>query len=172
MIKKICMIAVLVCGGVFAFAQAQPKAVLSKSDIDNFVKNFVEVQETLDAHDDELSSLEMDFSEMEGKSITAAIAKVRSFPVSAGLRTSLARFGLGNNGFEKCMVILYGMSVLYLEEMFAGMSGGGQGALDMGEEMAAMIKGQVAPMKTAIHANDFSLLSSRKGDLLPLFENL
>ena len=164
MIKKISIIAVLFCVGTFAFAQAQPKAILSKSDIDNFVKNYNAIEKVLDAHEDEFSSLEMDFSGMDGKDVTAQIAKIRSFSVSAGLRSKLAAFGLGNNAFEKCMVILYGIGVVYMEEMFA--SFGKEG----GEEMTAMIKEQINPMKAAIHQGDLTLITSRKADILPILE--
>ena len=163
-IKKSCSIVVLFCMGVFAFAQAQPKAVLSKSDIDNFVKNFEAIQETLDSHEEEFSSLEMDFSGMDGRSITAQISKIRSFPASAELRKKLAAFGLGNNAFEKCMVILYGISVVYMEQMFAVPGG------EIDKEMAAMIDEQIKPIKSAIHAGDMSLIFSRKDDLLPILE--
>ena len=164
MIKKICIMAVLFSVGAFAFAQAQPKAILSRSDVDNFVKNFDDIQEAMDEHEDELSSLTMDFSGMEGAKITAQIATIRGFAASAGLRAKLARFGLGNNAFEKCMVILYGMSVIYVEQMF-GMMGG-----EIDKDMAAMIDAQIKPIKAAIHASDLSLVSARKDDLLPLLE--
>ena len=166
MVKKICIALVLTGMCVFAFAQAGPKAILSKGDVDSFIKNYEAIQETLEKHSEEFSSLELDFSNMEGKSITDAVKKVRAFPVPAPLRGELAKFGLGNNAFEKCMVIIYSISVVFMEEMFNSMGGAAGNA-----EIAAVIKNQVDPIKAAIHSNDMKLITSRKDELLPLMGN-
>ena len=163
MLKKIFIAAFLVCIGVFAFAQAQPKAILSKADVDTFVKNYAKINEILDSYDAELSSLDTDFSGMAGKTITDMINKARNFSVSAKLRGDLAKFGLGNNGFEKCMVIIYGMTAIYMEEILKGVGGG-----DNSKEVNDMIKNQINPMKAAIHAGDFKLITAQKDALIAL----
>ena len=167
MIKKICFLLVFICIGSFVFAQAQPRAILAKADIDTFVKNYDAIQEVLDSHTDELSSLEMDFSDMDEKTIIASISKARSFPVSAKLRAALAPFKLGNNAFEKCMVILFGMSVVYLEEMVKEM----KNEPEM-KEFVAEFDRQIKPIKAAIHANDLRLINAQKDELLQIFESM
>ncbi|MDR1931601.1 MAG: hypothetical protein LBQ57_02145 [Spirochaetales bacterium] len=163
MVKKICGILFCLCIGVSAFAQARPKQVLAKADIDNFIKNFDAIQEVLDAHEEELSSLVKELNLAEGSELTAALAKIRGFSVSAALKSGLAQLGMGNNGFEKVMVILYGIATVILDQMFQAMG-------SEEPEVTAMIEEQVRPMKAAIHASDLSLLSSRAQELVPLMD--
>jgi hypothetical protein len=151
--------------GAAAFAQAQPKAVLAKSDIDSFIKNYTEIVTTIDAHESEFSSLTTDLETQEGAGLTAALLKIRGVSVPKDLRAALSGFGLGNNGFEKVMVILYGAGCLYMENILADL-----GAQENAEFSKEILKNQVNPMKAAIHTNDLSLIAARFTELLPLLE--
>jgi len=163
--KKICFLAVFICLTFFAFAQ--PKAVLSASDIDAFIKNYTEIGSTLEAYEDALSSINVDVSNLEGKAITDAINKARGFAVPAELRTKLASFGLGNNAFEKCVVIIYGMASIFMEEFVAAF----EEEMGINEQSAEVRKQTIDPIKAAIHANDLKLISSRKTELMAIAES-
>jgi hypothetical protein len=160
-LKKIWLAAVLICAGVFAFAQAQPKAILSNADIDNFVINHKAIGEILEAHTLELSKLNLKFEGVEKKDIPAVFAKIRSHKASAKLQNELAKCGLGNNAFEKSVVLSFGTMIAVLD-IFAAM------AEELG--MSEQAKEQIDPLKAAIHANDLKLITLRQEELLPLVE--
>ncbi|MDR3200885.1 MAG: hypothetical protein LBT68_05445 [Spirochaetales bacterium] len=164
MVRKIYSVLLFLCLSFSAFAQAQPKQVLSKADIDNFIKNFEAIQEVLDSNQAEFSSLQKEFDASEGAELTAALAKIRALAVSPRLSSGLSRLGLGNNGFEKVMLIFYGLVAVIIEQTFQESAIAGQ------PEIAAMIAEQVKPIKAAIHANDLSLISARAEELSPLLE--
>lgn len=157
---------VLVFVSVFAFAQAQPRAVLSKTDIDNFVKHYAAISEAMSS----LSSLNMDLEGKNETDIKTAIAKARSMNIPADLSAKLAKFGLGNNAFEKCIVVSFGIMAVFMEEMFAGFMGLA-GTDQSADDGTAEFKKTIAAMKTSIHANDYNLISSRKEELIALMQN-
>ena len=164
--KKVLVICIVAffCTGTFVFAQAKPKAVLAKADIDIFIKNYAQIQEILGTYSDELSSIEIDSSEAEGKALTDLILKARGFSASAKLRAEFTRLGLGNNGLEKCLVILFGLGATMLEDMVAEIGGAGS------KEADNVIKNQVNPIKAAIHANDYKLIQARKDELFSVLD--
>ncbi|MDR3200459.1 MAG: hypothetical protein LBT68_03270 [Spirochaetales bacterium] len=103
MVKKICVL-VFLCAGVSAFSQTQPKQVLAKADVDNFIKNFAAIEEVLDSHQGEFSSfLEATFAPsllpeidaMAQESIASLKAAIHPRPgrchkaISAGISKSL-----------------------------------------------------------------------------------
>jgi hypothetical protein len=168
--KKMLIICTIVffCTGTFVFAQAKPKAVLAKSDIDNFLKNYEKIVQIIDSHDSEFSSIDMDLSDKEGRELTDAILKARNFSVSAKLREELSALGMGNNGFEKCLVIIFGTGIAFLENMIASIKNMDGGADS--KELDEIIKNQINPIKAAIHDSDYKLIVSRKDDLMSILE--
>jgi hypothetical protein len=166
-IKKTFITLFLFCIGAAAFAQ--PKAILAKSDIDGFIKNYKAIVTTIDKYESEFSFLSEDLEGKEGDDLTAALLKIRSVPVPEDLRAALSRFGLGNNGFEKVMVILYGTSCLYIENMVSTLST--QEAVENAELTKQILENQVNPLKAAIHSNDLSFIAARFTDIFPLLQN-
>ena len=163
MSKKICITTLLVLLGVFAFAQAQPRAVLSKADIDNFVKNYAAIDEVMSS----LPSGDTDIKMDDNEDIVASVAKARSAKIPADVSARLARLGLGNNAYEKCIVISFGTTAVFTEEMFKAFAESG---LDMNDGGSDFLKNIVA-MKAAIHANDYNLIKSRMDDLLTVIQD-
>ena len=163
MTKKICITVCLVLVGAFAFAQAQPRAVLSKADIDNFVKNYAAIDEVMSS----LPSGDTDIKMDDNEDIGASVAKARNAKIPADASAKLARLGLGNNGFEKCIVISFGTTAVFSEEMFKAFAESG---LDMNEGGSDFMK-NIAAMKAAIHINDYNLIKSRIDDLVAVMQD-
>jgi hypothetical protein len=156
---------VCLCVSVIAFAQSQPKQVLAKADIDNFVKNFTAIQELLDAHVDDLTSVTEGMDTFEADDMQATFAKIRSFAVPPDLKKGLSGLGMGDNGFEKIMVILYSVGIVMSDQMLQEMGVEEQ-------EGAAIIKEQMQSMRDCIHVADMSLIASRSEELMSILENM
>lgn len=161
---------------------APPKAVLSKSDIDIFVKNHSELERAMNKYSDILEPIENVLGEAFGKlmmkgdnnAIKEAILKIRNFPVPDGLRSELSKFGLGDNAFEKIQVITFGGGAFTNAPINSAMPEYGSEEMEMALEEDIALHGvmmALGDLKAAIHENDIELLSSRIADLLPLLDN-
>ena len=167
--------------------QIPPKAVLSKSDIDIFVKNHVEIQKIGRKYSDAQETIENLFTEAFAKvmakgdsdALTEAILRIRNFPVPAGLRSELSKLGLGENAFEKLHVILYGGG-MYAQTvpMISAIPEYGSEEMEMALEENITLHGSMMflgdlekGLKAAIHENDMALISSRIADILPLLND-
>ena len=165
--------------------QSPPKAVLSKSDIDIFVKNHSKIEKILNKYGDELEPVDDMFEKAFGMMILNGVSKGRSaelaesllksrnFPVSAGLRSELSKLGLGDNAFEKIQVIVYGGMFARISTMKLTIPEYGSDEMEIALEENPMLGGQMAlfgSFESAIHENDMQLISSRMKDLLPLLD--
>jgi hypothetical protein len=146
------------------FAQAAPKKVLSSKDVESFATNFEALNGDLDALGDKYDSL---FATDENASPSEILIKLRSTKVPQEIQAILKKNGLGENGFEKLMIITIGFSALemetYLNEQQAqyGNSPEIQPYIDQGMT-------QVKELKAAIHKDDLALLESKHDLLYPL----
>jgi hypothetical protein len=146
------------------FAQSAPKKVLSSKDIDAFAANFETLNGDLDALGDKYESV---FAADENATPAEILAKLRTTKVPPEIQSILKKNGLGENGFEKLMVITIGFSALemesYLNDQQAqyGSSPEFQPYLDKGMT-------QVKELKAAIHADDLALLTAKHDVLYPL----
>ena len=157
MLKKTCMIMILLSlFGIQAYSQAQQKKVLSKSDVDNYVKNYEKIQEIMEEYSEEIESF-VDPSEED--SFKSAI-KLRNASVSRNLQNELSKLGLGNNGFEKVIVLMFGTSVMFIEQMMPPEAAGDA----MQNEMMAEIKA----IKSAINSEDYNLIKTNSENLMEL----
>jgi hypothetical protein len=158
-VKKALITLALFCTGAAAFAQTQPQAFLSKSDIDIFAENSGKIREILDAHKEEFFSLQDEMA-ARGYPIEEAFTMILEFPVSAKLRAELSGFGLGNTGYEKIIVIYLGTTFAVWEQIVAEELAGQEEA-----PQVAGIRERMARMAAMMHADDLSLISSRVEDL-------
>lgn len=164
-IKRICIIAAFVCISGFVFAQTLPKAVLSEVDVDSFIENFDDILNALNECADESFSFmqEIFLQIIQGKDTAAEIAKLRNLPASAELRKELACFGLEDNAFEKCVVFLYGIHAVYLEQQLASV-----GTEERNSERVAQGGDILKILKAAFHSDDLALISLRKDEILAI----
>ena len=163
MTRKICLAVCLVFVGAIAFAQVQPRAVLSNADIDNFVKNYTAISEIMDS----LPSADTDIKTNDDEDIRASVAKARGAKIPADVSARLARLGLGNNAYEKCIVISFGMTAAFTEEMVNAMVASG---MDTNEGLSDFRK-KIEEMKSSLHANDYNLIKSRIDDLVAVMQD-
>ena len=146
------------------FAQSAPKKVLSTKDVEVFAANFETLNGDLDALGDKYESV---FATDENASPAEILAKLRATKVPSEIQDILKKNGLGENGFEKLMVITIGFSALemesYLNDQQAqyGSSSEFQPYIDKGMT-------QVKDLKAAIHADDLALLTAKRDLLYPL----
>lgn len=146
------------------FAQSAPKKVLSTKDVEAFAANFETLNGDLDALGDKYESV---FATDENASPAEILAKLRATKVPSEIQDILKKNGLGENGFEKLMVITIGFSALemesYLNDQQAqyGSSSEFQPYIDKGMT-------QVKDLKAAIHADDLALLTAKRDLLYPL----
>lgn len=153
---------------VSAFAQTEPKKVLSAEDVDAFIVNQVAIQTDLEALGDKYNDY---FQLPEGDAETAAdgniadsINRLRSVKIPDEVQEIMRKHGLGDNGFEKYIVISYCFGALYFDQMI-NMRFSGQ---TLNPEMQAymdQMKAGVEQMKASVHANDLALVSTRLADL-------
>ena len=163
MTRKICLAVCLVFVGAIAFSQVQPRAVLSNADITNFVKNYAAISEIMDS----LPSADTDIKMNDDEDIRASVEKARGAKIPADVSARLARLGLGNNAYEKCIVISFGMTAAFTEEMVNAMVASG---MDTDEGLSDFRK-RIEEMKAAIHSNDYNLIKSRMDDLLTVIQD-
>ena len=157
--------------------QTPPKAVLSKSDIDIFVKNFVKIQtitEDMGKYDKELALTMNKLDEVDGDELKSLLLKIRHYPVPAKLGSELSKLGLGDNAFEKMMVFSFGMAAAFADQMGAVMSSLGSAETEQFFAAAPQFKKQMTlskAYKAAIHESDMTLISSRIGEFMPFMDD-
>ena len=148
-------------------AQTPPKKVLSAKDIDSFAANFEALNADLDAVGGKYDDI---FGSDGNESPSQILAKLRATKIPAEIQDILRKHGLGENGFEKLMIITIGFSALEMETYLNdqrvqyGDSPDAQPYIDQG--MA-----QVKELKAAISKDDLNLLASKRDLLYPLMMN-
>lgn len=157
----------LVAAGIAA--QTAPKKILSGKDIDAFVSNFDAIERDFDALGDKYDEYFMTGSGQDAAaSPSATIAMMRAKAVPEEVKAILKKHGLGDNGFEKMIVISAGFGALEMDSSIAAQE---QEYADYPEMTTYLdaAKKQVAELKASIHKDDLSLLSARSSALRELF---
>jgi hypothetical protein len=164
-IAAICFVAVSLA------AQTAPKKVLTGKDIDAFVANFDKIEEELEALGDKYddyfkTGVEPEDSQMPSPGKTIALMRAKEVP--AEVKSVFKRHGLGDNGFEKMIVISAGFGALEMESAIKSQEQEYAEFPDMATYLEAA-KSQVAELKSSIHKDDLSLVSSRADELRVFF---
>ena len=162
-LAAICLVAVSLA------AQAAPKKVLSGKDIEAFIANFDGIERDMDA----LGEKYDEYFEAEDQDGTASpsmiIAQMRARKVPEEVKAILKKHGLGDNGFEKIIVISAGFGALEMDSSIVAQE---QEYADY-PEMAGYLdqaKQQTSELKASIHKDDLSLISARSNELRTLFD--
>ena len=157
MIKKICLLAVLLnFSVVLAFSQAQQKKVLSDNDVKNYIKNYDKIQSVMETYSDEIESY---VDPLETDSFKGAI-KLKNAVVSKEMQNELSQLGLGNNAFEKVIVLMFGTSVILIQQMMP--------AEAMEDEMEDEMMKEINAIKNAINPDDLKMINKYSEDLMEL----
>jgi hypothetical protein len=152
--------------GSAAAVQNVPK-VLSSTDIDAFIANFNKIDIELSALGDKYDEL---FSGPEDSSPAVLSAAIHSSEVPPEVQSVFRKYGLGNNGFEKVMVITLGFTLLEMDDMLALQAKDGQSA-DVKASIDAALD-QIKGMKSAIHSSDLALVDARREQLRPALTDI
>lgn len=160
-IAFIICIAVLTSG---VFAQ-EAKAILTAQDIDIVVRNYSSIDAELDMIDEEYDGL-LDF-ESDGILNPGFITQLRAIKVPESYQAVFRKFGLGNNGLEKIIVIMIGTTIVSLESMLGEFI-----AYPEMDNKAAETGLFLSMLKSSIHASDLALIKSRFSELADLFGQL
>ena len=156
--KKVVSLSLVLFLCVAAFAQNPPR-VLAQKDIDAFVANFAAINADIDALGDKYD--EFFDSGDEDASLEKFYAAIHSTKVPAEVAAIFRKYGLGDNGFEKAMVISVGFSALESE-----------GTLNRQIEESGMDGAEfreafdwIASIKTTLHKDDLALVGSNRDAL-------
>ncbi len=174
--KKLCAFALLVLASV-AFAQTAPKKILTSRDIDTFIAEYEGIEADLSAlngnYDDyfaDTALVDSEGSPVSPDAIRSSIAKLRATQLPSEVVAVFKNHGLGDNGFEKYVVIGYGTAIMYfdeaMKEQFAA-------AGDDPETQAYVDQANVTvdAMRSCLHADDLSLVSLRYAELSSVLES-
>ncbi len=156
--KKVVSLSLVLFLCVAAFAQNPPR-VLAQKDIDAFVANFVAINADIDALGDKYD--EFFNSGDEDASMEKFYAAIHSAKVPAEVAAIFRKYGLGDNGFEKAMVISVGFSALESE-----------GTLKQQIEESGMDGAEfreafdwIASIKATMHKDDLALVNTNRDAL-------
>jgi hypothetical protein len=176
MTKRILALILLPCLCLASFAQTAPKKILSSKDIDAFIANHAAIETDLEALGDKYDK----YFDLPGVSpasnqggaipdMAAAINALRATKVPAEVQAIMQKRGMGDNGFEKYIVISYGFGALYLEKMLKMQSTAQAQTPEMKPYMD-QAQQSVAQMKATVHSSDLALVSARIDDLAGVFD--
>ena len=165
MLKKLSTTILFCLISAFVFAQTAPRQVLSEQDINNFITNYDKIMQALNVleskYDYLLKEIGTDFESM---------IKIRTIEMPPEIQNILRANGLGNNGFEKVMVIIQGLTVLQLEGDLNMLLAAGSPDPMYIEYLNQSIN-SLKPLKDSINSRDLALLNNRKTELFQfLFE--
>ena len=164
MFKKLATILLFCLISSFAFAQTAPRQVLSERDINNFIANYDRIMDAIDELGDKYDHLFAELGEADG---LQALIRIRSIAVPAEIQNILINNGLGENGFEKAMVIIQAIGLIYMEEAIDGMAG----STDPGvAEYIRELRNGIKPLRDSINNNDLALINRRKAELFRLLD--
>jgi hypothetical protein len=157
--------AVLLCLGSLLFAQGAPKKVLTPKDVDAFIANYPAMQKEFDALGDKYNDLLGDGE--DGGSYAAVLAQARSAEVPAEIKAILKKYGFGENGFEKLIVITLGCSALEMDRVLSEQAADPDMTADMLSYMDGA-KAQVAQMKEAVHKDDLAVIKPKQAKIVEM----
>jgi len=166
MLKKLSVILFFCLISSLAFAQTAPKQVLSEKDITGFITNYQKIMDALDALGDKYDHL---FKELENSPVFETMIKMRTIAVPAEVQDILKKNGLGDNGFEKAMVIIQGVGVIFMEEDINSMNAEAAANPKMAEAIKEA-KASIKPLKDSINAKDLALINNKKDELYKLLQ--
>lgn len=161
--KKCIALCVCLTLALCAVSAQAPKKILSNGDIDAFVKNMPTIDAELSALGDKYN----DFFEpamSESASPSENMATIRAINPPDEIKDILKKNGLGNNGFEKIIVITAAFGVVEMEEAFAGQNEQMQDNPEMQSYMDEAMK-QLDELKASVHKDDFALVTKRRADI-------
>ncbi|HNQ98044.1 MAG TPA: hypothetical protein PKH81_08125, partial [Treponemataceae bacterium] len=92
------------------------------------------------------------------------MATMRAINPPDEIKDILKKNGLGNNGFEKIIVITAAFGVVEMEEAFAGQNEQMQDNPEMQSYMDEAMK-QLDELKASVHKDDFALVTKRRADI-------
>ena len=180
MMKKIIASVLLFSLAFASFAQTAPKKVLSAKDVDAFIANHAAIESDLEALGDKYDKYfnipGMDQEDPQNAAapgsvpdMSAAINALRATKVPAEVQAIMQKHGMGDNGFEKYIVISYGFGALYLEKMLK-MQSTAQAQTPEMKPYLDQAQQSVAQMKATVHSSDLALVSARLDDLAATFD--
>lgn len=163
--KVIVTIVFIMCVCVVLTAQEAPKKVLVVQDVNNFVSTYASMDADFAALGDKYNNLIGDMQ--EGESLGAAITRARTIQAPSEIIAILKKYGYGDNGFEKLMVITFGCSALAMDQAINEQTAGIEMTTEMKEYMDTA-RGQVKEMLSAIHTDDLALIRSKQDAITAL----
>lgn len=146
------------------FAENSPEKVLVAADVDAFVANFDELNADLETLGDKYNNL---FESSESDSPTDIMTKIRSVKVPVEIQSILRKHGLGENGFEKVMIITIGFAALEMESILKTQQGGEDNSVEAKANIDKSIA-DVSKLKAAINSDDLALIASKRDTLYPV----
>ena len=176
MTKKILASILVLCLCGASFAQTAPKKILAAKDIDAFISNHAAIETDLEALGDKYDK----YFDIPGANpeaspagsvpdMAAAINALRATKVPEEVQAIMRKHGMGDNGFEKYIVISYGFGALYLEKMLKMQSASQARTPEMKPYMD-QAQQSVAQMKATVDGSDLALVSARLDDLAATFD--
>jgi len=163
MIKRLSAIFVVLCLAALSFAQAPAaKKILTAKDVDVFVAKYPAIEADFEALGDKYDDLlSPDMDDTSAMDFGSVIAQARATKVPAEITAILRKHGLGDNGFEKIMVITFGFMTLEWERVMNEQLSDPAMTPEMKSYMAGASE-QVNEMKASIHKDDLALISSKR----------
>ena len=159
----------LVCA--LSFAQEMPKKILVSNDIDTFVLNYAGIRVGLDGLGDKYNSFFNPDETAEAQASadpSSSFIRLRNATVPDEVQSVFRNNGLGDNGFAKYLVISFGVSVLYMEQMLAVPDPSYSDTPEAKayfEQVVSMVKN----MRATVHPDDMTLLSARQDELIGIY---
>ncbi|MCL2704998.1 MAG: hypothetical protein FWE72_02190 [Spirochaetaceae bacterium] len=161
MSKKITTILLFCLICTFAFAQTAQKQILSEKDINGFINNYEQIMDAIDNLGDKYDYL---FEGIDPNGGFESLIKMRSIKVPAEVQDILKKNGLGDNGFEKVMVIIMGTGVILMEDDLDSLAA--EAATDPKiKEYLKQARDGIKTLKDSINSKDLDLISSKKNEL-------
>jgi len=161
MLKKFCTILLLCLISALAFAQTAQKQVLSEKDINGFITNYEHIMDAIDNLGDKYDYL---FEGIDPNGGFESLIKMRSIKVPSEVQDILKKNGLGENGFEKVMVIIMGTGVILMEEDLESLTAEA-GSDPKIAEYLNQARGGIKTLKDSINSKDLALITSKKNEL-------
>lgn len=169
MLKKLSTIILFCLIGALAFAQPAapaPKQLLSEKEINSFITNYKQIMAAFDTLGNKYDHL---FKDIDEKGGFESLLKMRKIAAPAEIQDVFKKNGLGNNGFEKAMVIIQGTMVILMEDDINSI----EAEAGKDPKIAASIKeakDEIKPLKDSINSKDLALLSNKKDELFKLLK--
>jgi hypothetical protein len=166
MLKKIIAIIVFCLISTLAFAQTAPKQVLSAGDVNNFIANYDSIMDAFDTLGDKYDYI---FKEVEHIPGFEKLIRMRTIAAPAAIQDILRKNGLGDNGFEKSMVIMQGIALILMEEDLDSLEAEAKNDPEVMEHVK-QAKREIKPFKDSFNTRDIALINNKKNELFELLK--